>query len=64
MTHVEFGTTGRSKIHFHEEVKSLIQHPLKSVEMFLLTGPWPSGVGYNKRGHHELQAKCTMKHRQ
>lgn len=63
MRHVEFGTTGRrSEIHFHEEVKNLIQHPMKSVEMLLLTGAWPSGVGYNKHGQSELQAKYTMKH--
>lgn len=65
MRHVAFGTTGRrSEIHFHEAMKSLIQHSLKPMEMFLLTGPWPSGVGYNKHGQHELQAKCTTRHRQ
>lgn len=63
MRHIEFRTTGRrSEFHFHEEMKSLIQHPLKSVEMFLLTGPWPSGVGYSKCGQSELQATCTTKH--
>lgn len=63
MRHVEFRTTGRrSEIYFHEEMKSLIQHTLKSVEMFLLTAPWPSGVVYNKHSQCELQANCTTKH--
>ena len=61
MRHVEFGTIeGRSEKRFHEDMKSLIS--LKSVEICPLTGPWPSGVGCNKRGQCELQAKCTPEH--